>query len=88
MVVDQIQTTSKGNLLEVAYELARSLGLVDGGTRSNVAAGVPNLMGDGPLRDRLGPLGLNRHQIARLRTSPLVRLELSALSKRTPNALP
>ena len=63
----------------VAHESGHNLGLQHAVDDDKVPNDVPNLMGDGPFVERLGPRGLTEYQIEIIRANPLVQPRIDFL---------
>ncbi|MDG2384430.1 MAG: hypothetical protein P8N76_22370 [Pirellulaceae bacterium] len=63
----------------VAHESGHNLGLQHAVDDDKVPNDVPNLMGDGPFLERLGPRGLTEYQIKIIRENPLVQPRIDFL---------
>ncbi len=65
----------------VAHECGHNLGLGHAVDDPNVPDDIPNLMGDGPFIERVGPKGLTDRQAAIINESPLIRALVDCLDR-------
>jgi hypothetical protein len=65
----------------VGHECAHNLGLGHAVDDPNVPDDIPNLMGDGPFIDRVGPEGLTDYQATTIYKSPLVKPFVDCLDR-------